>query len=390
VSHPARALARAALALLGGTRRRALQADGVRFEITLRASGPARTLRVDAPRNVLEVEWRAKRPLRVMAFSRGTWERALARLAGSAQPAPAGGRSWMRPPGRADALLARMMAERGLRTVPLARRAPAQRIVDAHRPAQLAAERDGPVTAPPSAADAGEHAHRVKELAREAGAAAAGIARLRPGFVALGQRLEHGWAIAVVVAEDYRDVLGGAAAVQRGAHRAYARCAEIATALARQIRERLGHAARAHHIGAGELQMVPLLHAAGIGELGRHGSLINPALGASFRAAAVSTTLPLVADAPLAFGVQDYCLQCRACERACPGDAIAPASDHIVTGGVRRWLVDTEKCYPYSRLREEYCHICVDVCPYVHKENRDPEKRSLYKQYTARRGRSAA
>lgn len=385
MSQPARALARAALALLGGAGRRSLRAEGVRFEITLRAAGPARTLRVAAPRNVLEVEWRAQRPLRVMAFSRGTWERTLQRLAGRvspvARPAGDGGRSWMRPQGHADALLARMMAERGLRTVPLASGALEDLIV--------AAGRDGPVTAPPSAAGAAQHARMVKELARRDGAATAGIARLRPGFVALGQRLEHDWAIAVVVAEDYRDVLGGPGAIQRGAHRAYARCAGIATTLARHIRERLGHAARAHHIGGGELQLLPLLHAAGIGELGRHGSLINPVLGASFRAAAVSTTLPLVADAPLAFGVQDYCLHCRACERACPGDAIAPASDPIVTGGVRRWLVDTEKCYPFSRLREEYCHICVDVCPYVHKENRDPEKHSLYKQYTARLKRRA-
>src|SRR5687767_12134419 len=96
-----RAHVRAVLALLRGAARRSLQAEGVRFEITLRTAGPARTLRVNAPRNVLEVEWRAQRPLRVMAFSRGTWEHALARLAGGQPPVPApGGRSWMRPRGR--------------------------------------------------------------------------------------------------------------------------------------------------------------------------------------------------------------------------------------------------------------------------------------------------
>jgi formate hydrogenlyase subunit 6/NADH:ubiquinone oxidoreductase subunit I len=35
-----------------------------------------------------------------------------------------------------------------------------------------------------------------------------------------------------------------------------------------------------------------------------------------------------------------------------------------MTHGIKRWLIDLEKCYPYSRLRDEYCHLCVDVCPY--------------------------
>ena len=34
-----------------------------------------------------------------------------------------------------------------------------------------------------------------------------------------------------------------------------------------------------------------------------------------------------------------------------------------------------------SRFRESYCHICVDVCPYIHKENGDAEKRDMFKQY---------
>ena len=31
------------------------------------------------------------------------------------------------------------------------------------------------------------------------------------------------------------------------------------------------------------------------------------------------------------------------------------------------------------------CDICIDVCPYVHKANRDPEKKRLYKQNMAKR-----
>jgi epoxyqueuosine reductase QueG len=128
-----------------------------------------------------------------------------------------------------------------------------------------------------------------------------------------------------------------------------------------------------------QIQAIPVLYHAGFGELGKHGSLINPDLGANFRPGFVTTTLPLAHDQPLEFGVQDYCLTCNLCRNNCPGDAI-PA-DFVMTDGVRRWLTDIEKCYPISRFRDEYCHICVDVCPYIHKENADGRRRDIYKAY---------
>jgi len=269
-----------------------------------------------------------------------------------------------------------------LREVPLNRRRfPASL---ANRPWALARLRDGPLGKARSARSPHEHAALVKDFALRSGAALAAIARLEPQFVSLHAQIEHDWAIGIVVAEDYADALKGPLAVERGALGAYAKGAEISTALARHIREALGYPARAHHVGAGEIQALPLLARAGVGELGRHGSLIHPQLGASWRPAFVTTTLPLAADEPVAFGVQDYCMNCKLCERICPGEAIAPAADYIVTNGTKRWLVDTEKCYPYSRLRDEYCHLCVDVCPYVHKENRDPEKKRLYRLFVER------
>jgi epoxyqueuosine reductase QueG len=126
------------------------------------------------------------------------------------------------------------------------------------------------------------------------------------------------------------------------------------------------------------------MYAAGLGELGKHGSLIHPRLGASHRPGFVTTTLPLTAGAPLVFGVQDVCLSCNLCANNCPGDAI-PRDEFVVTEGVRRWLTDVEKCYVYSRLRPQYCHICVDVCPFVHKANGDPLNKERFKRYTAKR-----
>jgi epoxyqueuosine reductase QueG len=94
--------------------------------------------------------------------------------------------------------------------------------------------------------------------------------------------------------------------------------------------------------------------------------------------------MPLAVDAPLVFGVQDTCLHCNLCTNNCPADAIPP-NEFIWTEGIRRWVTDVEKCYVFSRLRAEYCHICVDVCPYIHKANGDPVKRDLYKRYTGAR-----
>jgi epoxyqueuosine reductase QueG len=124
----------------------------------------------------------------------------------------------------------------------------------------------------------------------------------------------------------------------------------------------MGYPAIAHHNGASEVQAIPIFYQVGFGELGRHGSLIDEKYGASFRPGFVTTDLPLVEDQPREFGVQDFCMNCNVCQLNCPGDAIP--QDHVMTHGIKRWLIDLEKCYPYSRLRDEYCHLCVDVCPY--------------------------
>jgi epoxyqueuosine reductase QueG len=78
-------------------------------------------------------------------------------------------------------------------------------------------------------------------------------------------------------------------------------------------------------------------------------------------------------------------MHCNLCANNCPGDAIPDSDSYIVTEGVKRWLTRLEACYAYSRLRAQYCHICVDVCPYVHKANGDRMKKSLYKRYMEKR-----
>jgi epoxyqueuosine reductase len=169
-------------------------------------------------------------------------------------------------------------------------------------------------------------------------------------------------------------VLKRSRAIEAETYDVYVRVAEIAAF----IRD-MGYPAWAHHNGASEIMAIPTMIQCGFGELGRHGSLINPELSANFRPSFVTTDIPLAHDTPMEFGVQDYCETCNLCRNNCPGDAIA--TDHIVTEGVKRRLIDMEKCYPFSRLNEAYCHICVDVCPYIHKANGEPEKRAMFKAY---------
>jgi ferredoxin len=237
---------------------------------------------------------------------------------------------------------------------------------------KLAPYRDGPVNSQRVAVDdPAAMTAQVKEKAAELGANMVGVCRLQPHMIDLGSEVPHEFVIACCVAEDYEKVIQGPDAVEEEAMRTYAKCTEIATALAAYVRE-LGYPAIAHHNGASEVQAIPIFYQVGFGELGRHGSLINEQYGASFRPGFVTTDVPLVEDQPREFGVQDFCMNCNVCQRNCPGDAIP--QDYVVTHGIKRWLIDLEKCYPYSRLRDEYCHLCVDACPYIVKSHPETYK----------------
>ena len=293
------------------------------------------------------------------------------------------GSSWRREQGLADPLLRRMLADRGLESVPQWTKKDDVRSAANERWMALADDRDGPVNAEPrEITDPGHITETIEAKALELGADLVGCCALTPIMIDDGFDMPHRNVVSFIVKEDYANVLKGSRAIEAETYDVYVRVAEISTALAAFIRD-LGYPAWAHHNGIRQIQAIPTLYYSGFGELGRHGSLINPEHAANFRPGFVTTNIPLLNDSPLEFGVQDYCENCNLCRNNCPGDAIA--TDHIVTEGVKRWRIDMEKCYPYSRLHDAYCHICVDVCPYVHKENGDTEKRGMYKSYMKQR-----
>ena len=143
--------------------------------------------------------------------------------------------------------------------------------------------------------------------------------------------------------------------------RQYARCTRASYKLANWIREQGFYAYPYPGPRADALLLIPAAIDAGLGELGKHGSLINRTYGANLRLAGVTTDMPLVFDEEDVFGSDDFCLNCRVCDDACPPGAITDQKQWV--RGVERWYVDFDKCIPYF-AENAGCAICLAVCPW--------------------------
>jgi Pyruvate/2-oxoacid:ferredoxin oxidoreductase delta subunit len=222
-------------------------------------------------------------------------------------------------------------------------------------------EQDGepaPVRAAPGSPE--RAAAELKERAAALGAGMVGITAVDPRYVYAGHDVPHAHAVMIAVALQMEEVLQMPRPESNAEHiRAYDEAGRIVVELARWIRG-LGYPARAHTLRSEAIAMIPHAQAAGMGELGKHGSLINRRLGCSFRLAALTTDLPLVHDEPVDEGIEDFCRSCRMCVAYCPGDAISDERD--VVRGTERWIVDTALCAPYFGSHYA-CGVCLRVCP---------------------------
>lgn len=202
----------------------------------------------------------------------------------------------------------------------------------------------------------------VKDAARAAGADAVGITRVQPQWVYDGCVVAQQWAIVLCVAHDW-NVLRTAPADTAAAEviRQYGRGIRVAKSVAGFLREQ-GHDASPH---GGPLAMpmllLPAAIAAGLGELGKHGSLINRTLGSNLRLACVLTDVPLIADNTDNFGADDFCANCQACTIACPPQAIG--AEKQIVRGVNKYYVDFDKCLPYFN-ETQGCAVCLASCPW--------------------------
>jgi ferredoxin len=208
---------------------------------------------------------------------------------------------------------------------------------------------------------------QVKQFALSHEADDIGITPIDPLYVFEGFSIDHPWVIILALAHNYErlrevpsDETNGIGVCDVGDQ--YAKGTRSSYALANWIRSQ-GYCADPYPgPSAGALLLIPPAIAAGLGELGKHGSLISPRFGAGVRLAGVTTDMPLVPAAAQNFGADDFCATCQVCTNACPPGAITPHKQMV--RGVERWYVDFDKCIPYF-AEAASCGICIADCPWT-------------------------
>ncbi len=225
--------------------------------------------------------------------------------------------------------------------------------------------------APPAStrveASAAQWTERLKAFALAHEADLVGVTRLDPNWIFEGYDAPaHPYVIVFAVAMDHAELSQAPASAEHPngatvvAHE-YNRGARVSAFTTQWIREQGFEATPHQGPWAGSLSILPAALACGFGELGKHGSIINRRFGSSLRLAAITTDMPLVPDAPDAFGADDFCANCQVCTDACPPDAIFRAKQTV--RGETKWYVDFDKCIPY--FNETFgCGICIAVCPW--------------------------
>ena len=220
-----------------------------------------------------------------------------------------------------------------------------------------------------------DNSRNIKETAYFLRSDLVGICELPPYAVFSHSRwdgeeieLNHKYAIAILVDQDWKTAsafTGNDWISNSMSFLSYSTSGFIACILADYIRM-LGYPARAHHAMNYQVVVPPILLLAGLGEMCRIGDMVlNPFLGPRFKAAVVTTDLPLIADNPVDFGLQDFCGKCRRCARECPSQAISHG-DKIMFNGYEKWPLDVEKCTA-MRVGNKYgagCGKCIKVCPW--------------------------
>jgi len=182
-------------------------------------------------------------------------------------------------------------------------------------------------------------------------------------------RNNHRYAIALTVEMDHRMMQSAPAgsSVMESSEQ-YLRSGALALKLALFIRE-MGFGATAHIDGNYEVICPLVATDAGLGTIGRMGLLMTPRLGSRVRIAVVTTDMPLVPTGDkFDPTVLHFCAHCRKCAVNCPVAAI-PDGPRFEMDGVRRWRIDSEKCYQYWTVTGTDCGRCMSVCPYSHPDN---------------------
>lgn len=211
-----------------------------------------------------------------------------------------------------------------------------------------------------------ENSKMVKEFALENGARLVGIARMRNEWVFEGYGVSEPYIIILGVTMDHAKlmrIVDRGVDSDAGSHiiKIYNHGTRTARKLADRIRKAGWHARGNCGPMAGPVNLIPAALTAGLGELGKHGSIINREVGANFRLAYVLTEMPLATDEPDRFGVDSFCINCQLCRKVCPPEAIFDIKQLV--RGVEKWYVDFDKCVAYFN-DSQGCGMCIAVCPW--------------------------
>jgi reductive dehalogenase len=230
-------------------------------------------------------------------------------------------------------------------------------------------------TKAPGTDDPHSMARHIKETAYFLRSDAVGICELPPYAVYSHSAydgkpvdLQHKYAIAILIDQDWRSAkaFNGHDWISNSmSFLSYSTSGFIACVLADYIRS-LGYSARAHHGRNYQVVVPPILLWAGLGEMSRIGDIVlNPFLGPRFKAAIVTTDLPLAVDKPIDFGLQDFCDKCKKCARECPSKAISDGGK-VIHNGYEKWPIDVEKCSSFrvGNQKGAGCGTCIKVCPW--------------------------
>jgi epoxyqueuosine reductase len=211
----------------------------------------------------------------------------------------------------------------------------------------------------------------VKEKAIQLpGCDVVGIAKLDPIWVFDNESDNHTWIIVFGLSMDYGVLKNN---LDRKTVEAeitvldtYIRSQEAAFELADWIRQQGYEAKGVGGPKESEINNMPATIAAGLGQLGKHGSLMNETLGSCFRMSYVLTDLPLVADEPVDIGVDLFCESCQLCTKHYPPNVIFPEKQLV--RGEMKWFVDFDKCIPFFNDNDndnDGCGICISTCPWA-------------------------
>ncbi len=194
-----------------------------------------------------------------------------------------------------------------------------------------------------------------------------GITRMNPDWVFEDREVPRGeWVIMLGRRMDYeefsKNIKGDFVSQCIEVIKSYVKGQETGYELEKWIKRQGYYAAAKGGLSDDHLFLViPAAIEAGLGQLGKHGSMISDELGSSFRLTPILTDMPLVPDQPRDIGVDDFCATCQLCIRDCPTDAIADEKQMV--RGDLKWYVDFDKCVP--AFNELYaCGLCLAVCPW--------------------------